>query len=229
MLGLLYFIIGTCFGSFCCVVAERLPQGRSIAVPASFCPRCRMPLSWREKIPVISILWLRFACRYCQLRIPAVYLWSELLAGGIFCFVGLHPRLGFFHLFWLLSALTLSLTDHFYFLVEPKIFYLSSALLIVLALIFEIPCYWLHPPVIFLLGFLLYRLMPDSFGGGDVLLLADWSLFLTTQETAFLVFFASLAGLCCFSLAWLNRRSLVELPFVPCLSVGLVIVLRLFF
>lgn len=228
MLVFFYFIVGSCFGSFCCVLAERIPQQISIIMPASFYPYCTATLSWREKIPILSILHQRFSCRHCRKKLPLSYFWAELLAGGIFCFVGLQPRLGLFHLIWLLSALTLSLTDHFYYLVEPKIFYPSMMLLITAAWITVLPIYWLQPLVIFLSGWLLYRLMPESFGGGDVLLIAGWSLFLTARETAFLICCAALTGILYFLWRKLKRQPIKELPFVPFLSFGLFITMLFF-
>lgn len=50
------FLIGACFGSFLCLVAERLPVGRSLWWPPSHCQGCHQPLQLYELIPVISIL-----------------------------------------------------------------------------------------------------------------------------------------------------------------------------
>ena len=38
------FLIGACFGSFLCLVAERLPVGRSLWWPPSHCQGCHQPL-----------------------------------------------------------------------------------------------------------------------------------------------------------------------------------------
>ncbi|HAP4157943.1 TPA: prepilin peptidase [Enterococcus faecalis] len=48
------FLIGACFGSFLCLVAERLPVGRSLWWPPSHCQGCHQPLQLYELIPVVS-------------------------------------------------------------------------------------------------------------------------------------------------------------------------------
>ncbi|MDO8634996.1 MAG: prepilin peptidase [Dehalococcoidia bacterium] len=71
-------------GSFLNVIIDRLPRGVSIVHPPSHCDSCGHPLSPIDLIPVLSFLWLRGKCRYCQaklsLRVPLV----ELATGIVF-------------------------------------------------------------------------------------------------------------------------------------------------
>ncbi len=69
-------VLGLLVGSFLNVVIARVPQGKSIVMPASSCPRCGTQLHWRDNIPVLSWLILRGRCRTCgepiALRYPLV-------------------------------------------------------------------------------------------------------------------------------------------------------------
>lgn len=71
------------WGSFLNVVAYRLVHNGSLLAPRSYCPHCRHTLSWNDLIPVISWLWLKGACRYCQKPISFLYPFIELLTACI--------------------------------------------------------------------------------------------------------------------------------------------------
>jgi leader peptidase (prepilin peptidase)/N-methyltransferase len=61
-----------------------LPPG-IVRVP-SHCMHCQHPLSPLDNIPVVSWLWLRGHCRYCQAGISVQYPLVELLS-GVLCMV----------------------------------------------------------------------------------------------------------------------------------------------
>jgi leader peptidase (prepilin peptidase)/N-methyltransferase len=71
----LFGILGAVFGSFFNVVIYRLPRrGLSINVPRrSFCPHCGHELSWKDNIPLVSYVLLGGKCRYCKERISSRY------------------------------------------------------------------------------------------------------------------------------------------------------------
>jgi len=48
------FIFGLMAGSFLNVVIYRLPIGKSVVKPRSFCPGCGKTILWYENIPVLS-------------------------------------------------------------------------------------------------------------------------------------------------------------------------------
>ncbi|NOZ87589.1 MAG: prepilin peptidase [Deltaproteobacteria bacterium] len=74
-------LFGLCIGSFLNVVIARLPAGESLVSPGSRCPKCRMPISAFDNIPLLSYLVLLGRCRYCKARISARYPFVELLSG----------------------------------------------------------------------------------------------------------------------------------------------------
>lgn len=74
-------LAGLALGSFAGMLVYRLPRGLPLARPASFCPRCRSPVGWRNNIPLISFLARRGRCAQCGGRIHWRYPLSEALCG----------------------------------------------------------------------------------------------------------------------------------------------------
>lgn len=80
---LLAFGIGASVGSFLNVVADRLPERRSLVSPRSHCASCARRISARDLVPVLSYLWLRGGCRHCGERIPARVVAVEAVMGAL--------------------------------------------------------------------------------------------------------------------------------------------------
>lgn len=81
------FCLGASVGSFLNVVADRVPAGRSISRPRSFCEGCNTPLTTLDLVPILSYLWLKGRCRYCRAVIPRRLPLVELTAGLLFALV----------------------------------------------------------------------------------------------------------------------------------------------
>jgi len=92
ILPLIIFIFGAMIGSFLNVVIYRIPKGESIAFPASHCQHCNTPLKWYHNIPILSWLFLRGKCAFCQEPIAKQYPIVEFITGMIF--VLLYLKLG---------------------------------------------------------------------------------------------------------------------------------------
>lgn len=56
----------------------------SLLRPGSHCPSCTKPLSWADKIPVVSYLGLRGRCRHCSAPIGRRYPLVELVTAVLF-------------------------------------------------------------------------------------------------------------------------------------------------
>lgn len=81
-----FAFFGACIGSFLNVVVYRLPLGKSLSKPPSFCPRCGHPIRWYDNIPVFAWLALGGKCRDCRVPISIRYPLVEFAAGAVFGF-----------------------------------------------------------------------------------------------------------------------------------------------
>jgi leader peptidase (prepilin peptidase) / N-methyltransferase len=98
MLGKVYFsvvvfLFGLVIGSFDNVAIYRIPEGKSLWAPRSFCPGCGTTIAWYDNIPLLSYLILRGRCRHCGMHISPRYPLVELLSGLLFFAV--FARVGF--------------------------------------------------------------------------------------------------------------------------------------
>lgn len=78
------FIIGLLFGSFSNVIVYRLPLGLSPIVPRSFCPKCNNKIKWKHNIPVLSWIFLKGKCAFCNSKISPSYLLLEISCAFLF-------------------------------------------------------------------------------------------------------------------------------------------------
>lgn len=107
----LVFIFGAVIGSFLNVCIYRLPIGKSVAWPNSYCPSCGRPIRFFDNIPILSYLFLMGKCRACHAQISPRYIIVELLTPGIgillLNFFSLTPD---FFIYWFLACLLIVIT-----------------------------------------------------------------------------------------------------------------------
>jgi len=84
LIGVFVFLFGLVIGSFLNVCIVRIPERKSIVMPASACPKCGAAIRPYDNIPVISYLLLRGKCRNCKTKISPMYPIVELLTGILF-------------------------------------------------------------------------------------------------------------------------------------------------
>ena len=94
--GTFAFLFGLAIGSFLNVCIVRIPERKSIVLPASACPKCAAAIRPYDNIPIASYLLLGGKCRNCKERISPMYPLVELLTGALFlaCYLafGLTPE-----------------------------------------------------------------------------------------------------------------------------------------
>src|SRR3979409_1266925 len=78
------FLFGLVVGSFLNVCILRIPENKSIVLPASSCPKCGKAIVAYDNIPVLSWLVLGGKCRNCKTKISPMYPAVELLTGLLF-------------------------------------------------------------------------------------------------------------------------------------------------
>jgi leader peptidase (prepilin peptidase)/N-methyltransferase len=81
---LVAFLFGLVVGSFLNVCILRIPEEKSIVLPASSCPKCGKAIAPYDNIPVLSWLILGGKCRNCKTKISPMYPAVELLTGLLF-------------------------------------------------------------------------------------------------------------------------------------------------
>lgn len=90
LFGFFIFVLGCAMGSFLNCAVLRMESGKNFVKGSSFCPKCNHKLSWPDLVPVISFLFLKAKCRYCQKKISPRYLLIEIATGILFfCFYSL--------------------------------------------------------------------------------------------------------------------------------------------
>lgn len=75
---------GLTVGSFLNVCIYRIPSGKSILFPSSFCPKCKKKILSRDNIPLLSYILLKGRCRNCKTKISVRYPLVELLSALLF-------------------------------------------------------------------------------------------------------------------------------------------------
>ncbi|HXQ26016.1 MAG TPA: prepilin peptidase [Candidatus Acidoferrales bacterium] len=93
LIGICVFLFGLIIGSFLNVCIVRIPEKKSIVMPASACPKCGTPIRPYDNIPVLSWLMLGGKCRACKAKISWMYPVVELLTALLFwgCYLAFGP------------------------------------------------------------------------------------------------------------------------------------------
>ena len=93
LIGIFAFVLGLIIGSFLNVCIIRIPEQKSIVMPASACPKCGAAIRPYDNIPVLSWVMLGGKCRACKTKISGMYPLVELLTGMLFlgCYFGFGP------------------------------------------------------------------------------------------------------------------------------------------
>lgn len=235
-------LFGLVFGSFFNVCIYRIPQGKSIAWPASFCPHCKTHIRWFDNIPVLSYILLLGKCRACKKPISVQYPLVELVTAILTVLFVYRYGITVWTFGVLLAVyflIILSVID-LQLMIIPDRFSLG---LIVLGLAFA----WCNPNftgawwqkelwslvgagaglfgvlAIALLGTWIFK--KEAMGGGDVKLMAGVGAFVGWQGVITTVIFGSFFGLvyAVFLMIFKGKKGSDAIPFGPFLSLGALI------
>jgi len=230
------FIFGSCIGSFLNVCIYRLPNSLSIVSPPSACPGCREPIRFYDNIPILSYLFLRGKCRYCQtpiaMRYPLVEIMGGLFAVCAYLKFGLSLQaLVMFVLIAALIVITFIDLDH---RIIPDVISLPG-IPIGFAASFFLPDIGYKASLLGILaggGSLLlvawaYSLLTkkEGMGGGDIKLLAMIGAFVGWKGVLLTIFLSSAIGTLC-GLAVMvqsGKNMKLAIPFGPFLAIGCLI------
>lgn len=229
-------VLGLLIGSFLTVVADRVPEGRSIVSPGSACGACGMDLGAPDLVPVFSWLALRGRCRGCGARIGVEPLVIEIVNAGLFAAMAVE-----FGLSWELAAfcvfaaglVALSAIDLKTKRLPREITYTTAAigapLLVIAAFVRDEPeRMWmaaLGAAIAFVFMLLIYIVSRGGMGDGDVRLSPLLGMYLGWLNPGivlvglFLGFFlGAIVGVALMASGAAGRRT--KIPFGPFLAAG---------
>ncbi len=236
------FVLGASLGSFYNVVGLRITKGESIIKPGSYCPKCNHHLSWLEKIPLFSYVFLKAKCRNCKAQISIKYFIFELLTALLFCFSYYHFGFSWELIIALLFVsllIIISVSDLEYLVIEDKIILFFLVIFLLLRIFIPLPPqfstfndnYYLESLIGGLFGFgLLYIIAiigkkvykQEVMGGGDIKLYGIIGLILGLKMTALSLLFASILGTV-FGVLLISLKVIKKtnpIPFGPFIALG---------
>ena len=230
---MLIFILGLCIGSFLNVCIYRLPAGKSIVFPHSYCPACKAAIRIYDNIPVIGWLLLKGQCRDCGVRISWRYPLVELLTGclALCAYLKFGPAIEtaiYFVFITVLIVITFIDIDHR--IIPDRITLPGLPLAFVAALV--LPGMTWQASLIGILaggGSLLMVAVGYTFitgkegmGGGDIKLLAMIGALCGWVGVLFTIFFGSVLGSVTgiATMRGSGQGTKLAIPFGPFLSVG---------
>lgn len=222
MMTLLFMLFGVAVGSFLNVLILRIPKEQNIAFPASHCPRCETPLKWYHNIPLLSWVFLRGKCAFCNHPISFQYPLVELSTAIIFGICSFEPSLKDAILFSLVFTLLLALSiiDLRYKAV-PDSLSLSALLLVVFTGDILLS---MQDALLYAGGFALLRILisfaikKEAMGEADIIIAAIIGATLGTPLGLVAIYLSALIALPAFLLV---AKKGFELPFIPFLTLGL--------
>ena len=245
MLNLIFFfILGAVFGSFLNVCIYRLPRGESIFHPPSHCPHCKKKIALIDLVPIISYVFLRGKCRYCQSPISFRYPLVEIITGLSFVLTAMAfpPQKNFldfmFALIFVFFMIMVFFSDletqvvpdaaNFGGIVFGLTFNFlrglnSSGEAIFAPFLSAFSGMILGSALLFLIGWLgKIVFKKDAMGEGDLYLGAFLGAYLGWQGVLLSIFLAYLlAGVFCIGLLLMRKVKLEEyIPFGPALALG---------
>ncbi len=193
-------LLGAAVGSFLNVVADRLPEGRSLISPASHCDHCGRRLSFLELIPIISYLGLQGRCRTCRKPIPPRTLIVEIVTCLAFVLTWLRFGASWTSALYILYSsllIVLAIIDLEHHKLPNLLVY--PAIGVGLAMI---PVLHLDKPWLAVVGglvgfgvlFLIVVLAPGAMGMGDAKLVVFLGVVVGFPEIVLTLFLAFIAG-----------------------------------
>lgn len=237
---ILFFILGTIFGSFFMVVAERVPRGESIVFPPSHCDKCNHRLSPIELIPIFSYLIQGGKCRNCKTKMSFLYPLYEIICGILFAlsYLSYGFDLKLIIVITFISILMIIVLSDIEYMIIPDEVIITGIIMLLLEifLIYDIKTLGislLNGVIAFAFMFVLrlfgnFIFKKDTMGGGDIKLLFIFGLVLDYKMAILSIFLGAIIGLP-ISLIQLKKNNDHVIPFGPFLSIGATIIILLQF
>jgi leader peptidase (prepilin peptidase)/N-methyltransferase len=233
------FLFGLVIGSFDNVAIYRIPEGKSLWKPRSFCPHCGKTIVWYDNIPLVSYSLLRGRCRNCGESISFRYPLIELISGLLF--LAVFAKVGFAwtaellpYLFMVTVLIIVSVIDLQRQIIPNKVIYpaipIGLAAMGIVALVHGDGWIILRSLIGLAIGGvplgLVALLVPKGMGMGDAKLAAFTGIFLGYHQLTALFFaflLGSIGGIALMLAGKKGRKS--RIPFGPYLAAGALVAL----
>jgi len=224
----IFFIFGLVFGSFSNALIYRIPSKEyTIFKPRrSICPSCKHELAWKDNTPLFSYLTLKGRCRYCGSKISPRYPLVELMTASLYALnAALFPLSEAISLSLMVTGLVVSAFIDLEHYMIPD----SGVILVGLGSFFwaffrgRFPENLIGALIVTgaMVAFFLIanQFRKDSFGFGDVELLAVLSLATGILGSLYTIMIAAFVALASYAIASAVKRRkfdrLAQLPFGP--------------
>lgn len=223
-------IFGLIIGSFLNVCIYRIPLEQSISYPPSHCCSCNHRLNPFDLIPMVSYLFLKGRCRYCEEKISIIYPLIELLNSTLYLIIFYNYGLTFeFFKYSVLSSLliVISIIDY-----KTQDVYTSTILFgVILSIIFMVLDLFINKNYIYTyiiggtIGFLILSTIvvtTKGMGIGDAEIILVCGLFLGIKGSIFTLFLGIIiGGIVGTTILILKLKDKKEaMAFGPCLAVA---------
>ncbi len=225
---LLFFLLGISFISFMQLIAERVPNKKTI-LGRSECDNCHHQLRFIDVLPLIGYVANAGKCHFCKTKVSIKYPLTELLGGILFALsyhlVGLTLDL-IVACVMILVLITESISDMNHRIVIDRVWIIGGIILIPIRIIQG--CFLEHllsAGVLFaflwIVAILASRIMKkDALGYGDVKLYAFIGFVLTIWNNVLSLFLACVLALV-FALIFKKYKN--NIPLVPFIALATLI------
>ncbi len=228
---IVFFLLGTIFGSFFNVVGLRLPKKQPFHIGRSHCPTCHKTLQWYELIPVLSFIIQRGKCKGCSGKISPIYPVVEFLTGGLFAFSywQLDFQVELITALLLMSMLMIIfVSDITYMIIPNKILLFFLPFLLILRIIHPLDP-WYDAIIGGVVGYTLIAIIiivsKGGMGAGDMKLFGVLGIIFGISNTMLSFLIAAFLGAIIGSILILLKRLKKKqpIPFGPYIVVGAII------
>ncbi|PKM50794.1 MAG: prepilin peptidase [Firmicutes bacterium HGW-Firmicutes-7] len=227
---LIIVFLGILIGSFLNVCIYRIPRKEDIVYTPSHCFNCSHKLAWYDLIPVVTYVFLRGKCRYCQTNISIQYPIIELSNGaaymGIFAIYGLSKETIIYCILFSI-LLVIGMIDFRHYII-PNGLVIALTVLASINLFFDIENYMSYLIGFFIVSALLLIIAivtRGKMGGGDIKLMAVAGLLLGWEKILLALMLGSVVGavigLTLIALKIMKREQMI--PFGPFLTLGIMV------
>ncbi|WP_236785249.1 prepilin peptidase [Anaerococcus ihuae] len=231
MILVLYFFLGSIFGSFAHLLCERSLRGENIAFPPSHCTNCQRKILKRDLIPIISYINLKGSCRFCHEKIPPSYIFYEIIGGLLFIFAMKDRNLieGMFIFLSLLISFVIAMIDLKTMNIYMIYIYILGFIGLIYRIIFlKIEIEFIKIIAIFTLIYIfIYYISRKNIGDGDYFFYLALFLFLKNEKIIYLILGSIwIGGAFAIIFAIKNRSTKIKIPF--CIYIFLAYIIALF-